>query len=67
MSFASARDRAGLTQYEVAKKIGVDQSAVSFWERGKTAPRAALLPKIAALYHCTIEDLLQPRTSQGKE
>ena len=66
MSFAAARDRAGLTQYEVAKRIGVDQSAVSLWERGKTAPRAALLPRIAALYRCTIEDLLQPPTQERK-
>ena len=60
MSFLSAREAAGITQYSVAKEIGVDQSAVSLWETGKTAPRAALLPKIAALYKCTIEELLAP-------
>lgn len=30
-----AREKVGFTQREVAEKIGVDQSAVSFWETGK--------------------------------
>lgn len=58
MSFLSERERAGLTQAEVAKTVGVDQSAVSLWERGKTSPRAALLPELARLYGCTVDDLL---------
>jgi DNA-binding XRE family transcriptional regulator len=39
--------------------LGVDQSTVHLWEVGKTNPRAALLPKIAQLYHCTVDDLLR--------
>lgn len=58
MAFLSAREKAGLTQREVAEKIGVDQSAVSFWETGKTAPRAALLKKLSELYGCTVDELL---------
>ena len=59
MSFLSAREKIGLTQKEVAEKMGVDQSAVSFWETGKTAPRAAMLVKLAGLYCCTVDDLLR--------
>ena len=62
MRFSSAREKAGLTQAEVAKALGVDQSAVSLWETGKTAPRAALLPKLADLYGVTVDELLR-----GKE
>lgn len=58
MSFLSARKNTGLTQKEVADQIGVDQTAVSFWENGKTLPRASLLPKIAALYGVTVDELL---------
>lgn len=59
MSFVSARERVGMTQAEVAKAMGVDQSAVSFWETGRTAPRASLLVKLAGLYCCTVDELLK--------
>lgn len=65
MGFISAREKSGLTQKEVADKIGVDQSAVSLWETGKTAPRASMLVKLAELYHCSIDDLF--RTEVGHE
>lgn len=61
MRFSSAREKAGLTQAEVAKALGVDQSAVSLWETGKTAPRAALLPKLADLYGVTVDELLREK------
>lgn len=46
MGFLSAREKVGLTQKEVAEKLGVDQSAVSFWETGKTHPRTLLLEPV---------------------
>lgn len=58
MSFASARRQANLSQAEVAKKVGVDQSTVCLWETGKTKPRASILPIIAALYGVTVDELL---------
>lgn len=59
MGFLSQRKKAGLTQFEVAEKVGVNQTAVSFWENGKNFPRAAVLKKLADLYHCTVDDLLK--------
>lgn len=38
--------------------MGVDQSAVSFWETGKTMPRAAMLVKLSGLYCCSVDELL---------
>ena len=61
MSFPTARKNAGLTQKEVADQIGVDQTAVSFWENGKTLPRASLLSKIAMIYGVTVDELLSDR------
>ncbi len=60
MSFLSERNKAGLSQRDVAEKIGVSDAAVSMWETGKTSPRSSLLPTIARLYGCTIDDLLTP-------
>ena len=56
-ALAAARADAGLSQAEVARRIGVDQSAVSYWESGTNIPRASMLVKLADLYCCTIDEL----------
>lgn len=58
MSFLSARLASGLSQAAAAKELGVTDAAVCMWENGKHLPRAALLPKVAALYGCSIDCLL---------
>ena len=58
LSFKAARERSGMTQKNVAAVLEVDQSAVSCWEVGKTQPRAKLLPKLALLFGCTVDELL---------
>lgn len=65
MSFASAREKAGLTQKEVAEKLHIDQSAVSLWETGKTSPRVTMLVKLSELYCCSVDDLLRPDEQDG--
>ena len=61
MSLASARTKAGLSQRAVAEKLNVSPAAVALWDTGKTMPRAGLLPEIAKLYKCTIDELLSPK------
>lgn len=58
MSFLSARENAGFSQREAARRLGVNQSSVSFWESGRYRPRAAMLVKMADLYCCTIDELM---------
>lgn len=65
MGFLSQRKKSGLSQDAVAEKVGVDQSAVCLWETGKTAPRAAVLVKLAKLYGCTVDELLMPDQNAG--
>ena len=57
-ALSAARANAGLTQTEAARRLGVDQSAVSFWESGKKFPRASMLVKMADLYCCSIDELM---------
>lgn len=57
IGFATARINAGLSQTEAARRLGVDQSTVSYWETGKKMPRASKLAKMADLYGCTVDDL----------
>jgi len=66
MSFKECRERAGLKQSEVSKYLNLTQSAVSLWEIGENFPKVDLLPRIARLYGCTIEDLLKNETQNGE-
>lgn len=62
------RIKSGLTQAQLGRQIGVDQSAVHLWESGKTLPRASLLPKLARILGCTADDLLDVKKQrQGGE
>ena len=51
------RKKRGLTQEELAKKLGVTFQAVSKWENAKAAPDIFLLPTIAVLFDCSIDQL----------
>lgn len=42
----AARQSAGLTQNELAKRVGTTQSAVSRWEAGRDEPRLTTLAAI---------------------
>lgn len=59
MGLATERKKAGLTQADVAERLGITDSAVAQWETGRTFPKTALLPKLAELYGCTIDELLK--------
>lgn len=54
----AARERAGLTQKELAAAIGVNHSAISFWENGQTVPTINNLVKIAGILGVSPGDLI---------
>ncbi len=55
----SARRKAlGITQMELADKLGISYQAVSNWERGQTAPDISKLGEIAEILNCSIDELL---------
>lgn len=59
MKISVLRKRAGLTQREVANRLGINQSTVVLWEKGRTFPTSPKLPKLAELYGCTVDELLE--------
>lgn len=58
MSFLAERKKNGLSQAAVADELGVTAAAVCQWETGKTKPASNKLLEIAALYGCTVDELL---------
>lgn len=45
------------SQQKLAIKLNVSQQTVAKWETGKSFPRSELLPVIASIFNCKIEDL----------
>ena len=61
------RERAGVTQAQLATVVGIDRTAISKWESGETLPRADKLPAIAAALGCTVDELLTSEESEEKD
>lgn len=58
MGFRTAREAAGLTVTEAARKLGVSMVAIYQWECGKNFPEGRRFTEIADLYGCTVDELL---------
>lgn len=52
------RDELGLTQAELADKLGLTYSSVSQWESGRATPRTPILRQLADLFNTTVADLM---------
>ena len=52
------RQKRGNTQEDLANFLSISFQAVSKWERGESLPDIALLPKIAAFYNVSVDELL---------
>ena len=59
ISIRRKRTEANMTQVELAKALGVNQSAVTQWESGLTSPRLDKLQAMAALFKCSLDELVR--------
>lgn len=55
---AALRKEKGLTQEELAEKLGVSSQAVSKWENDLSCPDIMLLPSLAKIFDTTVDELL---------
>lgn len=55
----------GLSQEELAEKIGVSRQAVSKWERGETSPDTENLIALAKLYNTSLDELIFGQEASG--
>ena len=56
---AVLRKSRGMTQKELAEKLGVSDKTVSHWERDESAPDISLIPVIAEIFSVTCDELLR--------
>ena len=52
------RIRRGMTQVELARKVGISQNALSFYEVGNRSPRMDVLYKLAEVLDCDVKDIV---------
>lgn len=68
--FALRRKAVGLSQEQLAERLGVDRSTVARWESGETLPQPWLRPRIARTLQVSadqLDDLLGDEHTAGQE
>ncbi len=55
---ADCRKEKGLTQLQLAEKLGISNRAVSKWETGKSCPDVSLMLELCSVLEITVNELL---------
>lgn len=69
MKLKELRAEKGISQQQLAIRLGVSRSTVAMWETGKSVPDAITLNAIADYFQCTIDRLMgrEEKSDFGKE
>ncbi len=67
MMIASFRKENGMTQLELAEKMGVTDKAVSKWERDLSCPDVNTIPKLAETFGISVDELMQINAESQNE
>lgn len=57
-SLFHARKKCGLSQEDVAEKLGVSRQTISKWETDETVPDICQSKKMAVLYNMSLDELI---------
>lgn len=60
---AVLRKAQGMTQKELAERVGVSDKTISHWERDESAPDISVLPVLADIFGVTMDELLRGEKS----
>ena len=56
----SFRKAVGYSQEKLAEMLCISPQAISKWENGHTLPETSLLPVLAQIFGCTIDEIIMP-------
>ena len=57
-SLSAARKKSGMSQEEVAERLGVSRQTISKWELDETLPDIRQAKRLAVLYHLSLDELI---------
>jgi transcriptional regulator with XRE-family HTH domain len=63
IKITSLRKSSGLSQEKLAEILMISPQAISKWENGHTLPETTLLPILAQIFRCSIDDIIMPAYS----
>ena len=61
-----SRKQLNLTQFQIASTLGIDRSAYSYYETGKSQPPMDKILTLSKIFNCSIDELMcteTPKTS----
>lgn len=65
MLLSERREALNLTQREVAERVGVSQANICNYEAGNYKPKYPTNQRLAELYGCTIEEIMEGGMDNG--
>ncbi|GEM_PF-3364955 len=60
------RKQSGMSQYEVAQRLGIKRPRYNAWEQGIAKPRADMIHLVASLFDVSIDELLGQPEDAGE-
>lgn len=60
IKLVSLRKESGCSQEKLANMLSISPQAISKWENGHSLPETSLLPVLAQIFNCTIDDIIMP-------
>ena len=60
------RRKSGLSQEQLAEKIGVSRQAISKWESGTSMPEFQKLLALSECFHITLDELVKDRGAEER-
>ena len=60
VKLALLRKDSGYSQEKLADMLCISPQAISRWENGRTMPETSLLPVLAQIFGCTIDEIIMP-------
>ncbi len=62
---AFLRKKEGMTQLELAQRLGITDKAVSKWERDLSYPDIESVPQIAEIFGVSVDELMQIKAKEA--